>query len=263
MKNTHSVIYIVIMATLLASLAPTWAGVTDDIAPCIIFLKQDVPEGAKAKAGSGFLVNKNDSPCLITAAHVANDVGITFKIVMPGAEGRAVTGKIEGAQWHISQSADVALTFINTNNQEERNRLLKRCMPANLIAARPLPPSREIPLTVMGYPLGLGATGFVSPLSLETRAASGFITLERFDNKKLATFIILQDPSIGGLSGGPVFDTGKSYFEGRAMAVRSGVSLVGIVHGVISDNTGGKLAAVVPATEITKLLESSGFQNSR
>ncbi len=263
MKNIYSAIYIVFMVILLTSAVLTWAGVTDDIAPCIIFLIQDVPEGAKAKAGSGFLLNKNDSPCLITAAHVANDVGISFKIIMPGAEGRAVVGKVESAQWHISQSADVALTLINTNNQEERNRLIKRCMPANLITARPLPPSRETPLTVMGYPLGLGATGFVSPLSIETRAASGFITLQRFDNKKLATFIILQDPSIGGLSGGPVFDTGKSYFEGRAMTVRSGVSLVGIVHGVISDDTGGKLAAVVPATEIAKLLESFDFQNSR
>ena len=109
----------------------------------------------------------------------------------------------------------------------------------------------------MGYPLGLGATGYVSPLSIETKAASGFITLNRSDNGNPATFILLQDPSIGGLSGGPVFDTGKNFFPGgRQMTVREGISVVGIIHGVISDKSGGKFAAVVPATEIVKLFET-------
>jgi hypothetical protein len=106
----------------------------------------------------------------------------------------------------------------------------------------------------MGYPLGLGATGYVSPLSLETRAASGFITMSRFDNGKLADFILLQDPSIGGLSGGPVFDLGKSYLTGeRKMISRQGWTLVGLVHGVISDQSGGKFTAVVPSTFIAPL----------
>lgn len=41
------------------------------------------------------------------------------------------------------------------------------------------------------------------------------------------------------------------------MTVRQGVSLVGFIHGVISDKTGGKFAAVVPSTEIAPLLEFS------
>jgi hypothetical protein len=41
------------------------------------------------------------------------------------------------------------------------------------------------------------------------------------------------------------------------MTVRQGVSLVGLIHGVISDKTGGKFAAVVPSTEIAPLLEFS------
>jgi len=107
----------------------------------------------------------------------------------------------------------------------------------------------------MGYPLGIGAGGYVSPLSLETKAASGFVTMPRFDTKQPAIFILLQNPSVGGLSGGPVFDTGMGHFgPGGQMIVRRGVSIVGLMHGEITDEGVGKLAAVVPASEIALLL---------
>lgn len=112
----------------------------------------------------------------------------------------------------------------------------------------------------MGYPLGLGSKGYVSPLTLETRAASGFITLKRFDNHKDATFILLQSPSVSGLSGGPVFDVGRPLIEGGTVSPREGISLVGLVSGVIWDKTGGKFAMIVPATEISKLFDSASPQ---
>lgn len=255
MSRIRFIICSILEICILALTIPVWAGVTDDIAPCVVFLMQKVPAGKEASIGTGFLIKKDDQPYLITASHVANAVGNSVQIVMPGAEGRAVIGEIQDPKWYISKTADVALILVKTQNNETTNRFLQRCLPADLLSARPIPPSREIPLTVMGYPLGLGATGLISPLSLETRAASGLITMRRFDNKQLASFILLQDPSIGGLSGGPVFDTGNSFFQGRSITVRSGVSVVGLVHGVIPDDTGGKFAAIVPSTDIVILLE--------
>jgi len=257
MKNAHLIVITVFVVSMVVSALPAWADITDDVAPSVVFLTQELPPGKNARNGSGFLVRKDDKPFLITASHVARDIGTSFKIVMPGREGQAVTSRFKGVQWHISPTADVAMFLIKANSRDENKALLNRCLPADLITARPLPPSREFPLVVMGYPLCLGTTGFVSPLSLETHAASGFITMERFDNKKLATFILLQSPSTSGLSGGPVFDVGKSYYEGRDLTNRNGISLVGLISGVIYDKTGGKFSMVVPSTEIGRLLEAS------
>ena len=234
------------------------AGVTDDLAPCVVFLMQEVPASQEAIVGSGFLVHTDNAVFLVTASHVARALGTSWRIVMPGGSGRAVTARANGLEWRESPTADVSVAVLKPDSADQLNALLKRSLPIHLLSARPLPPSRDIPLTVMGYPLGLGSSGYVSPLSLETKAASGFITLKRFDNGKEANFIVLQDPSIGGLSGGPVFDTGKSYFEeGRRITVREGVSVVGLIHGVISDKSGGKFAAVVPAIEIVRLLSTN------
>ncbi len=234
------------------------AGVIDDIVPCVIFLMQDVEPGQKANIGSGFLVRKDNSSFIVTASHVAKEIGRSIRIILPRKDGHADKAGFKNVEWIESPTADVALAKVTLTNPEHLRIFLNRSVPILLLSARPLPPSRDITLTVMGYPLGLGVSGYVSPLSLETKAASGFITLNRFDNDMPATFILLQDPSIGGLSGGPVFDTGKSFFSsGRQMQVREGVSVVGIIHGVISDKTGGKFAAVVPATEIVKLIESN------
>ncbi len=237
---------------------PVNAGVTDDIAPCVVFLMEDVPAGDNANIGSGFLVRSDNTVLLVTASHVAKHLEHTWQMVMPGSDGRAVILEASNLGWSVSSTADAAIAVLRPDDPQHHKALLDRSLPGNLVSARPLPPSRDIPLTVMGYPLGIGATGYVSPISIDTRAASGFVTLERADNKKLATFILLQDPSVGGLSGGPVFDTGKSYFGGgRMLSVRSGVSLVGLVHGTISDKTGGKFAAIVPATEINKLISDT------
>ena len=98
----------------------------------------------------------------------------------------------------------------------------------------------------MGYPLGLGTDGYMSPLSLESKASSGYLTLSRFDTQTTCTFFMLQDPSIGGYSGGPVYDI-SIYQMGGFMSTGSGTILHGFIHGTIGDNTGGKLAAVTPA----------------
>lgn len=244
-------------ACLLCFVQRAEAGTIEGIAPCVVFLVQDVPPATAANIGSGLLVEKEGQPILVTADHVAKKLGDRWKIVMVGKEGRAEVLKVAKQSWRESPDADVAIAVLMAP-PETRVRLRARALPSRLVAGRPLPPERDVPLTVMGYPKGLGVMGQVSPLSLESKAASGFITMPRFDTGNPARFILLQDPSIGGLSGGPVFDTGKSYFgDGRQLVTREGVSLVGIIHGAIGD-ANGTLAAVVPADEVAKMIDQVG-----
>lgn len=230
---------------------------TDELARCIVFLRQNVTGTAGANVGSGFLVRVDDTPFLVTAAHVARAVGQSWTLVLQGADGKPATVRIQDPAWKFSTSHDVAVLVVNVV-EGQKSFVLGRSLPVKTLTSRDLPPSRDVTLTVMGFPLGVGVEGYVSPLSLESKAASGFVTLPRADTKTPATFILLQHPSVGGLSGGPVFDTGLPYFGvGRRIVMREGLSVVGLIHGELSDNKVGKLAAVVPASEITLLLGSS------
>jgi S1-C subfamily serine protease len=228
---------------------------TDELARCVVFFRQEVPPGSPANVGSGFLVARAQDVYLVTAAHVARNVGSDWTLFVQGSDGRPVKTRMQQPPWEFAAQHDVAVLLL-APKEDQKAFLLSRSLPMKTLSARPLPPSRDITLTVMGYPLGMGVQGFISPLSRETKAASGFITLPRADTQQPATFIVLQDPSIGGLSGGPVFDTGLPHFTtGRRMIVREGLSLVGLMHGEWLDKGGGKMAAVVPASEIVSLLD--------
>jgi S1-C subfamily serine protease len=223
-----------------------------DVAPCAVFLREWNPSKADHIIGSGFLVRSNATLLIVTAEHVARGIGDIWRLTIPTIDGKGRTVTATNITWRFSSTgADVAVCRVALKGTN----VLGQGLPFEMLSSRPNPPSRDIPLTVFGYPLGLGGEGYVSPIARETKAASGFITLPRFDTKARCTFIILQDPSVGGFSGGPVFDTGLNFFAGgRAIAIRDGVSLVGLMHGTLSDKTGGKFAAVVPAEEIVKLL---------
>jgi hypothetical protein len=105
--------------------------------------------------------------------------------------------------------------------------------------------------------LALGVTGSFSPISRETKPASGFLVLPRFDTKLPETFLLTQEPSIGGFSGAPIIDTGLPRLgEGNAAIKISDapLGLVGTIHGTLSDPTGGKMGAVVPTYYLWELL---------
>ena len=80
-----------------------------------------------------------------------------------------------------------------------------RFLPFNMLLKDLKAPQRERPLVVMGFPLALGAHGHFSPITSESKAASGLvqIRINKFDPEQ--TFFLLDKPSIGGFSGSPVF----------------------------------------------------------
>ena len=244
---------LLLVQTRVAALSQT----TDELASCIVFLRQNVTGAAGANIGSGFLVQVNDAPFVVTAAQVARAVGPDWMLVLQGTDGKPATVRMHKPAWKFSTSHDVAVLLLNVV-ESQKSFVLGRSLPVKVLSSRDLPPSRDVTLTVMGFPLGVGVEGYVSPLSLETKAASGFVTLPRFDTNTLATFILLQHPSVGGLSGGPVFDTGLPNFGvGRQIVVRQGLSVVGLIHGELTDRNVGKLAAVVPSNEITPLFDQA------
>ena len=106
--------------------------------------------------------------------------------------------------------------------------------------------SRNFELTCIGFPRGLGTEGLFSPFTFRSFASSGFFRYPRFDTKQECIFFCLENPSVGGYSGGPILNLG--YSTNGVFEIKKEKTLcLGIMHGTMCDDTGGKIAMVTPA----------------
>jgi hypothetical protein len=237
----------------------------DELSESVVFLITHT--NGSARIGTGVLLATDiKHPFLATAEHVARTLNRDSEVVMRANDGNAFRirmGNImagTNAFWRFHDTADLALLPITVADDLEKELTNKGqrlvFLPAEVLRAEESAPSRSITITVLGFPLALGTSGPFSPISRETRPASGFLTVPRFDTHRPALFFLTQDPSIGGFSGAPVFDTKLPLNEPNTFTMRGGgPRIVGIVHGTLSDRTGGKLGAVTPAHELLALLK--------
>ena len=268
-----------IIAALLASTIGGAAGL-DSLLPAVVYLKTDRIETIEqdgrrleiwlrdpavgkvspkliSTIGTGFLVAREGRVFMVTAQHVAATLqsNSTATIRLPDKGGSAIQlSKLLIGDWRSHQSADVAVAEVTP--RIEAISLLDSAFSYDLITPKPITPSRSIRLTVIGFPLSLGIGKTVSPITRESMAASGPLDLPRFDNHVVSPFFLLQDPSVGGFSGSPVFDLHLPSMESGAIFFRSsGSTCYGLVHGTLSDGTGGKFAAIVPALFIRQVID--------
>ena len=215
--------------------------------------------------GTGFFVLA-EHPFLVTAEHVAQHLTPISSITVRAPQdkpnklmiGELIPG-VKSLPWVRHPEGDVAV--LRLESIEQLGSIKQRFFPVRLLPSQEAAPARELFITVMGFPLALGTAGRFSPITSEARAASGLLRLGRFDTGRLATFFILDKPSIGGFSGAPVFLLPQPFFtEGKFSIPGSNnpAICVGLVHGTLSDSTGGKLAAVVPASIIVETVKAAG-----
>jgi len=207
------------------------------------------PLGANEEIGTAIFIGKDNEPYLLTAAHVVKNVNDSTYVVLSDEKGTPtkilLKDLLGGSNFELHSQADLAKAKIVVSEQNLKY-LNGRCFPYDHIETSDSQLSKDIELTTIGFPLGLGAMGAkFSPLTYRTYVASPTITLPRFDNKTECDFIILELPSTGGYSGGPMFDLGYM-ISGMMTQTKEKTILHGIVHGTISDPTGGKLAAITP-----------------
>lgn len=250
---------------------------TSDIARSVVFLhvpseKPSAP--GQQEIGTGFLVNINGKLFLITAAHVAKIITGKASMTLAGENDAAqtialsqLTGISTVPNWVIHPTADVAVLPIQPNSELQKVLCSRALSPIIFISKIEAPP-RERPLTVIGFPLGLGVLftgteGKISAITKETRAASGLLTLPRADTKKPSEFFVLDSPSVGGFSGAPVFIMPATFSTGAALSFSNKTLFVGLVHGTVSDETGGKFALIVPSAFVTQTLEQAYMKSNQ
>jgi S1-C subfamily serine protease len=208
-----------------------------------------IPLGAQEEIGTAIFIAKNNEPYLLTAAHVVKNMNAQAYAILSDLNGVPtkvlLSDLLGGATFTNHATADLAKVKINMTATNAPH-LNGRCFPYDQIDLTANPISKDIELTTIGFPLGLGAVGAkFSPLTYRSYVASPVITLPHFDNQIPSDFIILELPSIGGYSGGPTFDLGY-VISGGMTTTKQNTMLHGIVHGTIPDQTGGKLAAITP-----------------
>lgn len=225
----------------------------------------------ETKYGTGFLVTVDDNNLfLVTAEHVAKDIKSDFHVIVRGDNDTPIdmpSEELTGTKnvtWIAHGVEDVAVLRLHPG-KDIFAKLTGHFMQTLLISSDSKSPGRERTLVVLGFPLTLGAAGHFSPISRESKPSSGLITLPRFDTKKLAIFFLLSDPSIAGFSGAPVLLTAAPYtlpsgamvFPETGGPTRPSTHCVGIVHGTISDETGGKMAAITPSMYILETIDKA------
>lgn len=211
-------------------------------------------------SGTATLLADGDHLYLVTASHVAAAMNPSSVAVLRGPSDMPIKLSIKdlsgtaNPQWTHHKHADVAVLRLSPSPATITSYLQGRFLPREILCDTLRAPSRELPLTVVGFPLGLGTEGYFSPLTLQTKASSGLLQLDRFDTGKPATFFICENPSIGGYSGAPCFDV-SIYVLGAMTTTGSGTKCYGLMHGTLSDQTGGKLAAIVPSSFVVELIK--------
>jgi S1-C subfamily serine protease len=207
--------------------------------------------------GTGiFIVKDETKPYILTATHVARGCNSSTIVVISDASSnsRSLNLSLFNPQlkWIYHPIADISVLPVNPDPSISSH-LNGRFFPFDQLNTTVSPPSRDTYLTAVGFPNGLGATGKFCPFTFRSHASSSLITLPRFDTNTPSDFFTLENPSVGGYSGGPVFDLG--YIIVGAMTTYPGPTIChGIMHGTISDNTGGKIAAVTPCSYVKDII---------
>ncbi len=189
-----------------------------------------------------FLLRKDGSPFLFTAGHFAKGVNASTIIELPNGVGQKPTlyrlNDLTLGQRIDSPVADLSCFPLIGIKEADRKRFTGRFLTYDAILGdtnRPI--DREAQLTIFGYPSGLGhdSKGSLIPLSYRTYASSDYFFLNDPTYKDALLVYALENASLGGYSGAPVFDMDSP-----------NKGIVGFVKGNL-DVHGGSITLVTPA----------------
>ena len=232
----------------------------DEVFMAVCELRTQI-DAVNASVGTGMFVSSpagNDQfyGWIVTASHVAKETKDNTVIVISTKEGKAETLPLKlfgSIGWKNHPIADISVFQIQFNPLNQKF-MEGRFFPYDHFNLEKKAVSRDFELTAVGFPHGLGTENLFSPFTFRSYASSGFVTLLRADTKTQCTFFCLENPSVGGYSGCPVFDLGYET-NGTMTVTREQTWCHGFMHGTMSDNTGGKIAMVTPAFYLKDLIK--------
>lgn len=216
-------------------------------------------KSASASIGTGFLLASQTTVCLITASHVAKHAGDSSRVVLlVGDVARSFALRElapRGAtSWVFHEAADVAALRLTVGGD-----LRLHVFSRQMVLTSEVAPQRDRPIWVFGFPRGLGSAT-LQPVSQQYSRASEIERAKSDEFPVLADYYFLDRPSVQGYSGAPLFVVPGQFARGAGIVFRRDCALVGLMAGTLSDNTGGKLAAVVPPRFVAEIFDRAATQ---
>lgn len=256
----------------------------DDLSKSVVYLKESKPsyeifEGKKYEiwrknienqellqkvqsvSGTGFLTSHNGKIYLVTVAHIAKNISNKAEIYWNTESGKMnhftfefIQQQIPQSKWFFHPTADVAIHPFGFTEKSKHSLIAKDLF---FNKDEPIPIGTDI--YILGFPLHLGVTSVLSPLSKKAETASSLTSISNSELSPNLLFILLDQDLAQGYSGAPVFISPELGFVGQSIVSRK-PKLIGIQSSTMSDQTGGKISLVVPAFYLTEIFESDLFK---
>ncbi|HRJ31614.1 MAG TPA: trypsin-like peptidase domain-containing protein [Cyclobacteriaceae bacterium] len=230
---------------------------TEDLSNMVICIGDKVGDRI-SWVGTATIINDSTKFFLLTASHVSDSLKGECILIFRGDNDKPVfvplerfTGRIIN-KWTNHKEADISVVQVLPFDKGSEDRLKQWSFPLKHVLKEKVAIPREMTVIAMGYPILDEVGQHFSPLTFNSFFSSGLLTLRRGDTRTQAVFQLLENPSVQGYSGGPVFIG----IEKAGVTVGwNQTTIVGIVHGTFRDNTGGKLAMITPAYYIHEIVK--------
>ena len=148
----------------------------DDLSNVICNIRIPTPKGEET--GTGIFIEKNNIPYLLTAEHVVKNINPQSYVILSD-NGEPIKVMLDillgGSTFAFHEKADLAKAKITITADNEKI-LRERCFPFNQIEVNNNLISKDIQLTTIGFPLGLGAnSSSYSPLGSVLKSVYGLV----------------------------------------------------------------------------------------
>jgi Trypsin len=226
---------------------------SDSLYDKVVLLRE--VSGGKERHGTGFILTFNESYYLVTAKHVAellhtNKTEISFRSPLKKAVTFPISAFIKDKPISRSNNqSDFFIMKLEPHDKMTISILEKSALNMKIIANNRNSFDRNVDVVVFGYPL-YDLENF-SPITFKSNFSSGLMNIRMQGLQKPCFCYLLENPSMAGFSGGPVFAGVKD----RSTLSTNGTYIVGIVTGTTQDKTGGKFAVITPTFHLLDLLK--------
>ena len=206
--------------------------------------------------GTGTFIQKDGKYYVLTAEHVINNIIKAEYIIL--CDLKMIPRKLDlnilnkNYCWKIHPIADMAVLEIDSN---VNSWISTRSFPYDHCEVSMSKLNWDTEVTTVGFPCGLGIKNVFAPLTFRSFPASEILQLNRLDKKTIITDVfLLEDPSIGGYSGGPVFDLAYKV-DYNMSQTKDKTRLYGIMHGYVGNAvSGGHMSFVTPISYLSQLI---------
>ena len=204
------------------------------------------------KLSSAFFIELNARMFLITAKHSAAETNLTTEVALPSVGTLRIFRlaeslcKLGANPWTTHESADLAVCEIDMSKIAETLRKQIATMAVTLEQFQRKTPERSSRIEVLGFPMGIGVTAErISPVVTNCFVASEELNVAGTWGKETNFFAA---PATGsGASGGMVTLHDEDAYQ---------CAVVGLNIGFNADNSGAKLARIIPASVIVDFLRA-------